>query len=1086
MPWMILRQNPSASPIEQDLDYTAMLPPVALYQSLKRRHFFVAIAIAASLLLKVQVVLAASLFRLVVIDVVDKIDVQVLDVFSREVDVEPGVRSRSVQHARALRGFDMNPPFGVSGNLAYQTFTTSEHAANNTSRPSAQSPVTAVVDGFFTNATCLMTEDFTLTVDEQDTITIHFDFAECSEPIDLEFGYWYEPSRWAVVLHDKEGQPCSALSDDAPQTLYYGYHYASEPFESGDYTLDGSAAVLCSGHAWTAPVEVVDDGTNPRVSVAKSDESDRTPFDFDFWGTLHDALEESEGYYFEGGSEIRGAVKDYLETMGRTLDPGDLSLYSSELLREAVESEISAYGPVLAHYLLRKESQEQISGSKSAPSTRLHVRLGVCIAVIVIFALVASVALIMSWQALGIKDHYSRDPATILGSLAVMHGDTNFHDKVSQASTSTRPTRMTEWADGSHSPLVLRWWYRALAMLYALGLIIGLSVTLEDSNTHDGIADIDDERSYISLLWQSVPSMTMLAMSLYASSSDSAIRGLSTHISLSTRPCHPSELDKSLLDMLGIRALIFSVKYRLPSVTLSQILALLCGVLPTLGSVLFQSELVPASVIVQVDQLSWFGYRDTGDGEADLESFGARRETIAALGLMRSTASSLNYPQNTYRDLVFPAFKLEGMSMPRNGSTVTATLPAAKLLPTCVELGEDDYDIEPYYDSISSRIHIFRDLTCPDGDVLKIERTLFFQEGDWFIFGSTMYSEAGRIVQQRCNSSTVEPWNTTSSTWWEQIYIWGNHTADPEDEDRLAIWACNYTWFEVPTRVTLLPVDGGTLQIDSQNPPQEDTSASRPWEPPFSVPVFEDDMTNRTDGTVFFNVYEDETVNYPITPRYSIIREPYGPLEKDVLADPTQDQAVLEALHSNLAFFTAQLANLEYRLLLNETSEIEPRTHPDLSPLELTITDNRRYRLVQDATVTYITIAILVLHVAVSTWASISTLLRRLSSRGDLRRPWLLDMDLRGLAPNGFNSFALTDALLADSNVHSHLPKDPHLLPAVDLQAHLAGKTFRLGWFFDLGTETDRLTVGALHDDTFVFKGEKWKSENFKAGSAAG
>lgn len=76
----------------------------------------------------------------------------------------------------------------------------------------------------------------------------------------------------------------------------------------------------------------------------------------------------------------------------------------------------------------------------------------------------------------------------------------------------------------------------------------------------------------------------------------------------------------------------------------------------------------------------------------------------------------------------------------------------------------------------------------------------------------------------------------------------------------------------------------------------------------------------------------------------------------------------------------------------------------------------------------------------------------------------------------------MTEALLGDSNILSSLPDDAHVLTADALQAHLAGKMLKLGWFLNVETETHELTIGVLDDDSFVFKGDKWEAGKINKG----
>ncbi|KAK7213119.1 hypothetical protein V2G26_020297 [Clonostachys chloroleuca] len=65
-------------------------------------------------------------------------------------------------------------------------------------------------------------------------------------------------------------------------------------------------------------------------------------------------------------------------------------------------------------------------------------------------------------------------------------------------------------------------------------------------------------------------------------------------------------------------------------------------------------------------------------------------------------------------------------------------------------------------------------------------------------------------------------------------------------------------------------------------------------------------------------------------------------------------------------------------------------------------------------------IVILSLVLAFHTWGLISTGLRKVLGGG---RKWLLDLELKGVAPSGFSSIAMMNDLLCGSNIRENLPR---------------------------------------------------------------
>lgn len=74
---------------------------------------------------------------------------------------------------------------------------------------------------------------------------------------------------------------------------------------------------------------------------------------------------------------------------------------------------------------------------------------------------------------------------------------------------------------------------------------------------------------------------------------------------------------------------------------------------------------------------------------------------------------------------------------------------------------------------------------------------------------------------------------------------------------------------------------------------------------------------------------------------------------------------------------------------------------------------------------------------------------------------------MKGLAPEGFNSLALMASLLQGSNYDTHIPHDAYRVPPKQLHEKLAGKRFRMGWFYDHEIQDRVFTVGVLDDESF-------------------
>ncbi|KAH0438049.1 hypothetical protein CcaCcLH18_03541 [Colletotrichum camelliae] len=204
---------------------------------------------------------------------------------------------------------------------------------------------------------------------------------------------------------------------------------------------------------------------------------------------------------------------------------------------------------------------------------------------------------------------------------------------------------------------------------------------------------------------------------------------------------------------------------------------------------------------------------------------------------------------------------------------------------------------------------------------------------------------------------------------------------------------------------------------------------------------------------------------------FTAITRPHGRIPLEAFGDPSREAEIVGELNHNYAAFAAQLANLENRLDVDDSSRTG-LLPPNLQSLTGTFTDGGRRRLVQNATVTYFILGILGLVILIHLTALLLNMFRRVDGE-----TWIFDMEVKGLAPDGLHSIAAAIALLKDSNALAHLPEGAHLLSLDELHGRLANLRFRMGWF-QSADEDRKFTVGVGGDDDFKFLGTKKKLEH--------
>ncbi|WYZ35372.1 hypothetical protein EsH8_X_000019 [Colletotrichum jinshuiense] len=1063
-----------------------MLSPVVIFQSLKRGHYFVFLAAIATLVLKIQIILAPSLYSLAVIRIAEPVQVQLLDSFNRTAPPQQYTDGSAYYMAKALDNFDMRFPFGVTENLSYQTF----KFGNGTARGTISNPLMVVVDGYFSKMECLKMEDYTASEPTVTNINYHtFDvdltFPGCGTrvPVKSDRILWNKnrtergdiTGNW--VVNTTSAKPCPNLPQQNNQSLYYAARFGPSAKNSSQPAFIDVAAVLCTSTDWVSKVQVVDDGINPIVTVLH--DQAKTPVNSDLWTMLNWAMPESGGLWGNTATgQVAGPVAALAQFKGESLGTGlnvsNPELYTNEMLEHAVVAISQAFGPLLGHYRLRVDdkSQPATTGSRTDNIHRLVVNKWVCLSMAALFALVSIMVGFILLRYTARTAIWHRDPATILGNMIFFKEHPDVSNRVAYRTLSSKDDS-TDWSSCEFTPLVLRSWARGLSAILTLAVIAGLLYTLKVSETSDGLATVSDE-GYLHLLWTSCPAIVMLGVALYTSCCASAYKGLATLSCLSSRSCNAKDLDVSLLDMLGFRALYHSLGKRVWAVTLSQLLAIICAVLTTLISVIFTVDTIPESKTIQLQQETWFGSTEIGRGLEGLAVSRSNRQIVGSL-VSRQGEAFLAYPKNTYDDLVFPVLGgVEDAAAPQN-TTITVTVPTAKLHPvTCARVPATDYNINitnwteetTYYKADITQL-----FSCPNGSRAQIFGSLDMgtathRLGRSYVAEILPSPQNINAINGACklgvNTSTYE-----YASWRFQTYAWGEYSKEKNDFTHFSIWNCNYTWVETATEVHLTANQGGYI-LDPERPPQPELSTIKSWSPTLDVPHVTDEFINRGIYDAFPRLTIADSLAGGIDDQFKVLIEPFGQLPLEAIGDSTQDDKVLQGLQHNYGLVAAQLVNIENRYRLNESSRNRPPPAGGLPALNAIISDNGRRRLVQNPQITYILVGVLGVVTLANIWA--------LFSAATHRRSWLFDMDVKGLAPDGFHSMANMGTLLRGSNASDYLPENTELLSSKELHGQISDLRFRLGWFQRAPSQDRLFTIGVAETSDFQYLGSRSRS----------
>ncbi|KAK1494100.1 hypothetical protein CCUS01_13767 [Colletotrichum cuscutae] len=529
-----------------------------------------------------------------------------------------------------------------------------------------------------------------------------------------------------------------------------------------------------------------------------------------------------------------------------------------------------------------------------------------------------------------------------------------------------------------------------------------------------------------------------------------------------------TQLDITLLDMLGPQALYSATRRKAWLISLSQFLASLCAFLTTIASTLFTAEYIQERVEFKLKQQSVFGNRPLKSGE---QHYWNNRVSVGSLVLQKG--ENLTYPENTFGDLAFPSIgnlppSIAGLDRMAEGTHIEMYLPEATLMASC-ENHSQALSIANTTDGRDVEFDVRIPVTCSNGtsdimrcNVIGLRPSQYHGEprivyAKSLGFGLDEYSLCG-VESSSDDDALVSAPSIT------QVYFWGVFDTQKSDFSLLQAWQCQYSWAKVMVSVDMISTQG-KLVINHNNPPRPNRSTLVPWESSLLVPFLEpyDDGASHVYGSAFPNVDFTLKPLDPSSQAFNILLPPYGKVSFEAFSDLKQSWDIVEALNYDRALLSAQLLNLENRL------GVEEMPSEELELLNAVLINNNAKRLFQNPTSTYLLVGILSIVGTVHIFMLLSSVLRRFTTW----RRGLLDMDVKGLAPDGFSSIAMMAALLDSSKFEKHVPENSHKLSKEDLYDRLSSMRFRMGWFRRESDRTMHFTVGVMDDDDFRFVGNK-------------
>lgn len=1055
-PWAAVAEGRDLGKHGLTLDYADMFWWIAFWRSLKNRHMLVFAVMLVSLLLKITIPLAAGFVYSSTVGLPVLAEVQVLDTFL--ADRVPADLNRAAMgneelglytpfyQLEAIRNFDMEYPFGMTENEAYQTFEVpgfpfdpSIHAA-------------AVVDRVEIDLVC----DFSKSV----TIKNHTSYRDAgyaSDPgfftdIEFEFGKcerWratLPPFDWVNTQHPASADGVHRMSwtygmgpsgkiSDTPRASC-GLTAAPREFLliSTTQTRAGlndslpssfeAAAMICSPKTWTSKVEVSRNGSDIRVAPVA--DSPTTEISVDIDGLVQSFVPKIGGWRWGLESQnvtdwVFSALRYAVEFRdGKFIDsagPTHPTMNQTEM-RDVLAEFYRKVGIMGIHAMLRSPAKQTVVGSVVAQTDR--VLLNEIVAYILVGILGAILlGMVAACVCLPTRGLYDVDPTTILGAAVAFKKAPAF---LSRGRTDTGVLKTSpSWEKPNTAPYLLRSETRLISITLLMGLIAALLVTLNISNTSNGIASIPTE-GYNPIVSSIIPTVLLLLVAMYAGASNASVRNLTTFSNASARDCGPKDLSLSFLDMIGPRVLWHSTTRHIWTMTLTETAATLAAFLTTFAGLLFRVENIEVNSVVQLQQSSWFGNPDLAAAQQQTDVIPDGRQMITSFLLNSTSNNAITYTPGSYQELIFPLFERPAQSTILSGNNVTIrlTVPALALQATCVDLAPSEYNVTVRTgrsNLLEPVCNIELSTLSSNGSTLGFVRvpntkTNTYGSGDLALYPHVraMVSEAAMEQYPRApilaTSGAGSP-NCTQEMrerihdWWVETYFWGKVAAPANTTMEYSRMArCNYTWTEVDVDIAL---KGSDLSLDYDHPPSPRWETKR-------APSARHPLPTVGGQWQCPQVTDRGFLDLPATQlsqggdRFAVVEAPFGSLPASAYGSEEGKSAVLNALTRMTSIVYAQAASIDNRLPPDGTSMTEPVRQETLPASVATVSNFDRLRLVQRPVPTYILVSLLAVITAINIYALLSAVLVRYGRNGS---PLCLDMTMQNVAPANSGSIAV-------------------------------------------------------------------------------
>ncbi|KAK1142304.1 hypothetical protein N8T08_008049 [Aspergillus melleus] len=707
---------------------------ISLYNSIKRKHFFITFTILGTLLLTGATVTSTGLLAVQTMRFDRETSMRVPWGFSGS-DYDPDtVDSRAYATQMAVELFDGSPPLGLQENHAFSLFYAESGRAGDTfmSKNSSQ----ATVDVFTMELEC---EDTPISTPQRDVIATHPKNENCShnyggpnfvkDPRDHEYKLFMklsgcegqeafsssQPIReidWRIWVLLSHLEPNATVVNTGAWSLAYG--------PEGPYYNKSTAFV-----SWRILSKVCTPQYKIRkalTSISYTNDSSPTvgTIDFDEQGEA-DAIPGVSAHDILYGVWHSLSVSTKLSQTPDALllsteENGKAQYWDTDRLQRELKQRVSTMGAQVARQYMLKPADIVTRGRANGLVKRLVVRE-------LAFALVTTILGLLIAIASGLIIVYlpvvacPRDPGSIAGlatilarSPEMMEHLTDMGPKPTSAITAlisdqkhgVSATRegdfvitMQRVPSANRRPFTgndqLQWWrplsVRIPVRSLTFGIPLALICTLESLSQHSkrsgGIAPIEDEISPVRYTWTYIPALVMLAVRILFHDLESCARIFQPYNCLQRAHAVPRmSILEDYKGKLSLVVLLDAARKRHWALAAAAMGVLVSFALPIAVAGLYTTDTVMQPIEVNLTRLDRWRFKDFEN--YPYTRYRAKENLLGGLLLYLDDVSE---PQWTYQNLAVPKVVLSDLSM--DPGYFDARLPAVRGSYACQQIPPD-------------------------------------------------------------------------------------------------------------------------------------------------------------------------------------------------------------------------------------------------------------------------------------------------------------------------------------------------------------------------------------------------------------